>query len=89
MNSFTEEQKKAFLVLSERYAPEVHQIVSRGGATDIGVLTKGEAILFDQFSSKVCDLVIRDYPNDEDLGADAEMIAFMIADILSESGFDI
>ena len=89
MSNFTEEQKNAFLILSKKYALDVYQIVSRGDSTDVDVLNEGEAILLDQFSSRICDLVIRDYPDDEDMYADAEMIAFMISDILSESGFEI
>ena len=89
MSNFTEEQKNAFLILSKKYALDVYQIVSRGDSTDVDVLNEGEAILLDQLSSRICDLVIRDYPDDEDMYADAEMIAFMISDILSESGFEI
>ena len=93
MSNFTKEQKKAFLSLSEKYDLKVYEMASRGGPTEINISSEEEAMLLDQFSSKICELVIKDYPdidgNDEDINADAEMLVHMVSDILSESGFHI
>jgi hypothetical protein len=93
MNNFTAEQKKAFLSLSKKYDLKVYEIAARGGPTEISILSEEEAMLLDKFSSKICELVIKDYPDiegdDEDINADAEMLVHMISDILSESDFEI
>ncbi len=89
----TKEQKSAFLSLSEEYDLKVYEIVSKGSATEVMVSSEEEAILLNGFASKICELVIKDYPDidgvDESINADAEMIVYMISNILSEAGFDI
>lgn len=54
-------------------------------------MSKEEAVMLEAFSSKICDLVLKDYPDydgkDEDINADAEMVTYMVADILSQSKF--
>ena len=91
MNTFTEEQKKALLVLSEKYDSKVYEIVSRGRSTEISIFSKAEAVLLEQFSSRVCGLVIKDNPDitgrDIDINADAEMIVHLVSDVLYESDF--
>ena len=93
MSNFTEEQKSAFLSLSKKYDQQVFQIINRGTATEIYVESKEEAQIIDEFSNKICALVVKDYPDyegkDEDINADAEMIVHMISDVLSESGYDV
>lgn len=90
MSNFTKEQKLAFLSLAEVYDKKVYEIVSRGNSTEITVVSKDEAEVLESFSSKVCELVIKDYPDidgaDEDINADAEMVVHMVSDILTESG---
>jgi hypothetical protein len=88
MSKFTPEQKQALLNLTRRYAPNLYPIVGRGPADDVTVLSDEEAVLLDDFASRVTTLVIRDFPDhegkDEDINADAELVVHMIADILSE-----
>ena len=93
MSNFTIEQKGAFLSLAEEYDPRVYEIVARGGSTEISISSEDEALLLDKFSATICERVIKDHPDiqgaDEDINADAEMLVFMVTDILSEAGFDI
>ena len=93
MSNFTEEQKKAFVSLAQRYDQPVFEIVNRGNNVEIYVVSEEEAKILDEFSSKICGLVVKDYPDhegkDEDINADAEMVVHMISDILSESNFEV
>jgi hypothetical protein len=93
MSNFTGQQKKAFLFLSEKYDPAVYAIVARGMETEISVSSRDEAVLLDKFSEKICGFVINDYPDidgdDEDINADAEMVVFMISDVLSDAGYEV
>jgi len=93
MSDFTKEQKQTFLLLSKRYDSQVFEIASKGGDTQIEVSSEEEARLLDQFASRICDWVFKDFSDidgdDEDINADAEMVTYMVSDILSESGFDI
>ena len=93
MSNFTKEQKSAFLSLAEHYDRKAYEIASKGRPTEISVSSKEEALLLNQFASNLCERVIKDHPDfegdDEDVNADAEMVVFMVSDILSESGFDI
>ncbi len=91
MTDFTIEQKEAFLSLAKRYDGNVYEIATRTDSTEITVISKEEAVMLEAFSSKVCDLVLKDHPDydgkDEDINADAEMVTYMISDILSDSDF--
>ncbi|WP_288129439.1 hypothetical protein [Microbulbifer sp.] len=91
MSNFTKEQKLAFLSLAEAYDKKVYEIVSKGDSTEILVTSKDEAEALENFSSKVCGLVVKDHPDidgvDEDINADAEMVVHMVSDILNESEF--
>lgn len=93
MSNFTEEQKSAFLFLAKKYDIEVYEIASRGDMAEIKVLSEEEALLLNKFASTICEVVVKDYPDidgaDENINADAEMVVFMVADILLEAGFDI
>ncbi len=93
MSNFTEEQKNAFLYLSEKYDQPVFQIVNRGAVNEIYLETREEANIIDKFSDKICTLVVKDYPDhegtDENINADAEMVVHMISNILAESGYDV
>ena len=93
MNTFTAAQKDRLLSLAKRYDAKVYDIASRTSPTEIILLSQEEAAMFEAFSSKICDLVLKDYPDyegaDEGIHADAEMVTFMIADILSNSGFSV
>lgn len=91
MSDFTIEQKSAFSVLAKKYNETVYGIVSREGQTEVCIQSNEEAKALDEFSNSICSLVIKDFPDiegkDEDINADAEMVVFMIADILSESEY--
>jgi len=93
MSNFTKEQKEAFVYLSEKYDQQVFKIVNRGADNEIYIESEEEAKIIDEFSNKICALVIKDYPDherkDEDINADAEMIVHMVSDILSDSGYDV
>ncbi|WP_444930450.1 hypothetical protein ACJJIF_01290 [Microbulbifer sp. SSSA002] len=92
MSNFTKEQKLTFLALAEAYDKKIYDIASQGDSCCIEITSKGEAESLAFFSSKICALVFKDYPDitgkDEDINADAEMVVHMISDILSESEFD-
>ena len=91
MSNFTKEQKAAFLSLARKYDPQVFEMVNRGNEIEICVGSAEEANRLEIFSTEICSLVIKDFPDhdgvDEDINADAEMVVHMISDILSESGF--
>ncbi len=93
MSNFTKEQKAAFLALSKVYDNKVYEVVLRGNDTEINILSEDEGQLLEDFSRRIYDLVIKDFPNiegeHEDINADAEMLVHMISDILSESNFTI
>ena len=93
MSKFTPEQKKAFLLLSEQYDEKVYSIIKRGEPDEICVESKEEAVILENFSNKICALVVKDYPDhtgkDEDINADAELIVHMISDVIADSGFAI
>jgi hypothetical protein len=88
MSKFTPEQKQALVNLTQRYAPGLYPVVSRGPADDVTVLSDEEADLLDDFAARVTTLVVRDFPDhsgqDEDINADAELVVHMIADIITE-----
>ncbi|GAB2190049.1 hypothetical protein MAH1_16570 [Sessilibacter sp. MAH1] len=93
MSNFTKEQKSAFLSLAEEYDVKVYEIISKGGPTEIIVSNKEEAMLLNNFASTICQLVVKNHPDiegvDEDINADAEMIVYLVTDVLTEAGFDI
>lgn len=93
MSNFTKEQKIAFLSLAEEYDLNVYEIISKGGPNEINVSNQDEAALLNAYASTICELVVKDHPDidgvDENINADAEMVVYMVADILSEAGFDI
>jgi hypothetical protein len=93
MSNFTKEQKAAFLSLAEMYDEAVYKIAHGCNSTEIFVHTREEANALDKFSSRICGLVYKDHPDiagaDEGINADAEMVVYMISDILEDSGFGI
>ncbi|GAB2198997.1 hypothetical protein [Sessilibacter sp. MAH4] len=93
MSNLTKEQKSAFLSLAEAYDVKVYEIISRDGPTELTVSTKEEAMLLNNFASTICQLVVKNHPDiegvDEDINADAEMIVYIVTDVLTEAGFDI
>lgn len=93
MSNFTKEQKSAFLSLAEEYDVKVYEIISKGSPTEIIVSNKEEAMLLNNFASTICQLVVKNHPDiegvDEDINADAEMIVYLVTDVLTEAGFDI
>ncbi len=93
MSNFTKEQKSAFLSLAEEYDVKVYEIISKGSPTEIIVSNKEEAMLLNNFASTICQLVIKNHPDlegvDEDINADAEMIVYIVTDVITEAGFDI
>jgi hypothetical protein len=90
MTTFTKQQQVAFLALAEKYDKNVFALLNKQQG-DISVSNAEEAALLENFSAKVCDWVLKDHPDydgkDEDINADAEMVSFMIADILADAGY--
>lgn len=90
MTTFTEQQQAAFLMLAEKYDKNVFALLSKQQGA-ISVSNADEVALLENFSGKVCDWVLKDHPDydgkDEDINADAEMVSFMIADILADAGY--
>jgi hypothetical protein len=88
MSKFTREQKAALLGLAERYGPEILAVAKRGGAEDVSVLNRDEALLFERFADGIVAKVFRDHSDVEgehgDINADAELVVHMIADVLAE-----
>lgn len=90
MTTFTKQQQAAFLALAEKYDKNVFALLSKQQGA-ISVNNAEDAALLENFSGKVCDWVLKDHPDydgkDEDINADAEMVSFMIADILADAGY--
>lgn len=93
MSKVTPQQKIAFVTLAGRYSPPVRAIVARGGADEISIANREEAAVLDEFADGICARVLKDFPDYEgrhaDINADAELVVHLVADILSEHGFDI
>ena len=90
MSEFTKEQHSAFLALAEKYDKNVFALLSKQQGA-ISVNNAEEAALLRNFSGKVCDWVLKEQPDydgkDEDINADAEMVSFMLANILADAGY--
>ncbi|WP_166840755.1 hypothetical protein [Rheinheimera pleomorphica] len=90
MSEFTKEQHSAFLALAKKYDKNVFALFGKQQGA-ISVSNAEEAALLGNFSGKVCDWVLNDNPDydakDEDINADAEMVSFMLADILADAGY--
>lgn len=90
MSEFTKEQHSAFLVLAEKYDKNVFALLGKQQGA-ISVSNAEEAALLENFSGKVCDWVLKDHPDydgkDKDINADAEMVSFMLANILADAGY--
>jgi hypothetical protein len=92
MSRFTFQQKHAFLNVAHTHSRAVYEIISRGGPREIGVCSRDEAMVLDDFARKVPTLLTCAHPDyagqDEGLIEDAETVVQMISTVLADYGFE-
>ncbi len=74
----TTKQKQVFLDLAAKYDVDALQVVTRGLVDQIIVNSEHDVRTLDKFANHICDAVLKNYADYEDINADAVLVANIV-----------